>query len=93
MLKKFKLKPGAVPHIYREKGCEKCGGTGYRGRIGIHELLVMNDKVRGLITQSPSVNELKKAALESGTLTLQIDGLLKVMQGETSVNEVLRVTT
>ena len=92
MLKKFKLKPGAVDHIYREKGCEKCGGTGYRGRLGIHELLVMNDAVRSLVVPHPSIVDLKKAAVESGTLTLQLDGLIKVIQGETSVNEVLRVT-
>jgi type II secretory ATPase GspE/PulE/Tfp pilus assembly ATPase PilB-like protein len=92
MLKKFKLQPGAVPHIYREKGCEQCGGTGYRGRLGIHELLVMNNSIRSLVTPSPSIVDLKKAAVESGTLTLQIDGLLKVIQGDTSVNEVLRVT-
>jgi type II secretory ATPase GspE/PulE/Tfp pilus assembly ATPase PilB-like protein len=93
MIKKFKLKPGAVPFIYREKGCEQCGGTGYRGRMGIHELLVMNNDIRSLVRPSPSITDLKKAALKSGTLTLQIDGLLKVIQGETSVNEILRVTT
>ena len=93
MVKKFKLKPGAVPFIYREKGCEKCGGSGYRGRMGIHELLVMNNDIRSLVRPSPSITDLRKAALKSGTLTLQIDGLLKVIQGETSVNEILRVTT
>ncbi len=93
LLKKFKMKPSAVPHIYRERGCDECDGTGYKGRMGIHELLVMNDAVRALVTQSPGINDLKKAATESGTLTLQTDGLVKVIQGETSVNEVLRVTT
>jgi len=93
LLKKFKLKPGAIPHIYRERGCEQCGGTGYRGRMGIHELLIMNNSIRSLIRPSPSVTDLKKAAVASGTLTLQIDGLMKVVQGETSVNEILRVTT
>jgi len=93
LVKKFRLKPGQLPHIYREKGCEKCGGTGYRGRMGIHELLVMNNAIRSLVTASPSITELKKAAVESGMLTLQIDGLMKVIQGETSVNEILRVTT
>jgi len=93
LLKKFKLKPGAVPHIYHEKGCQQCGGTGYRGRLGIHELLVMNNTLRSLITTNPSITDLKKAAVASGTLTLQIDGLMKVIQGETSVNEILRVTT
>ena len=93
MVKKLNLKPGAVPFIYRERGCEKCGGSGYRGRMGIHELLVMNNDMRSLVRPSPSITDLRKAALKSGTLTLQIDGLFKVIQGETSVNEVLRVTT
>ena len=93
MVKKLNLKPGAVPFIYRERGCEKCGGTGYRGRMGIHELLVMNNDMRSLVRPSPSITELRKTALKSGTLTLQIDGLFKVIQGETSVNEILRVTT
>lgn len=93
MIKKLNLKPGVVPFIYRERGCEKCGGSGYRGRMGIHELLVMNNDVRSLVRPSPSITDLRKAALKSGTLTLQIDGLFKVIQGETSVNEILRVTT
>jgi type II secretory ATPase GspE/PulE/Tfp pilus assembly ATPase PilB-like protein len=93
LMKKFKMKPGSVPHIYRERGCDECNGTGYKGRMGIHELLVMNDAVRALVTESPGINDLKKAATDSGTLTLQTDGLVKVIQGETSVNEVLRVTT
>jgi type II secretory ATPase GspE/PulE/Tfp pilus assembly ATPase PilB-like protein len=49
--------------------------------------------MRSLVRPSPSITDLRKAALKSGTLTLQIDGLFKVIQGETSVNEVLRVTT
>ncbi len=93
MVKKLNLKPGAVPFIYRERGCEKCGGSGYRGRMGIHELLVMNNDMRSLVRPSPSITDLRKMALKSGTLTLQIDGLFKVIQGETSVNEILRVTT
>jgi type II secretory ATPase GspE/PulE/Tfp pilus assembly ATPase PilB-like protein len=93
LIKKFNLKPGSVPHIYRERGCDKCKGTGYKGRMGIHELLVMNDAIRALVRPSPSITDLKKAATESGTLTLQTDGLVKVLQGETSVNEILRVTT
>jgi type II secretory ATPase GspE/PulE/Tfp pilus assembly ATPase PilB-like protein len=93
LVKKFKLKPGSVDHIYRERGCDKCKGTGYKGRMGIHELLVMNDKIRSLVKPNPSITDLKKAATESGTLTLQTDGLVKVIQGDTSVNEILRVTT
>lgn len=92
LAKKFKLPPDAIKHVYREKGCPACEGTGFRGRLGIHELLVMNDEIRELLTEQPSVNALKAAAVANGTLTLQADGLLKVIQGQTSVSEILRVT-
>ena len=95
LLAKLGVKPGAVETIYREhpKGCEQCGGTGFKGRIGLHELLVMNDDIRRLITPHPSVEDLRAAARRSGTHSLQVDGLLKVMRGVTSVKEVVRVTT
>lgn len=93
LIKKFNLKPGVVDHIYKEKGCDACGGTGFRGRLGIHELLTVNDDIRGLMTEQPSINDLKAAAVKNGTHTLQIDGLMKVIEGVTSVSEVLRVTT
>lgn len=92
LTKKFGLKPDAIKHIYKEKGCPSCEGTGFRGRIGIHELMVLNDDIRNLLTEQPSVNAIKAAAVANGTMTLQIDGLLKVIQGQTSVSEVLRVT-
>ncbi|NDC53772.1 MAG: type II/IV secretion system protein [Planctomycetia bacterium] len=92
-LKKFGIKPGTVEKIFREKGCEECGGSGYRGRMGLHELLVMNDDVRKLITAHPSVQDLKAAARKSGTRSLQSDGIMKVLKGVTSINEVVRVTT
>jgi len=93
LLKKFKVRDGEIDHIYREKGCEHCRGTGFKGRMGIHELLVMNDGIRDLITSQPVVGDLKKAAIKNGTQTLQIDGLMKVIKGQTSVSEILRVTT
>jgi type II secretory ATPase GspE/PulE/Tfp pilus assembly ATPase PilB-like protein len=93
LLKKFKLRDGEIDHIYREKGCDYCRGTGFKGRMGIHELLVMNDGIRDLITSQPVVGDLKKAAIANGTQTLQIDGLMKVIKGQTSVSEILRVTT
>jgi general secretion pathway protein E len=91
--KKFDLKKNNVTHIFQEKGCEKCRGTGYKGRMGIHELLVMNDAIRARITSQPSVNEIRKASLKAGTQSLQNDGLIKVVRGLTSINEILRVTT
>ena len=93
LLKKFVMKDGPVKHIYRERGCEHCGGTGYRGRMGIHELLVLDDPFRKLITAQPNINDLSVAAKKSGTITLKNDGLIKVLKGDTSLNEILRVTT
>jgi len=93
LLKKFGLKPGSIEKIYREKGCEECGGSGYKGRVGLHELMVMNDDIRKLITAQPSVQDLKVAARKSGTRSLQTDGMMKVFKGITSINEVVRVTT
>jgi type IV pilus assembly protein PilB len=79
--------------IYREKGCGACGGSGYKGRLGLHELMVMNDDIRKLITAEPNMNDLKAAARKSGTRSLQTDGMMKVFKGVTSVNEIIRVTT
>ena len=93
LLKRFGLKPGSIPVIYREKGCAACGGSGYKGRLGLHELLVMNDDIRKLITAEPNISELKIAARKSGTRSLQTDGMMKVFKGVTSVNEIVRVTT
>ena len=93
LVKKFVMKDGPVKRIYRERGCEHCGGTGYRGRMGIHELLVLDDPFRKLITGQPNINDLSVAAKKSGTITLKNDGLIKVLKGDTSLNEILRVTT
>jgi len=92
LARKFLVKGGPVSHIYRERGCEHCGGTGYRGRLGIHELLIVDDSVRELITSQPSVTDLAAAAKKAGTVSLKNDGLIKVLKGETSLNEVMRVT-
>jgi type II secretory ATPase GspE/PulE/Tfp pilus assembly ATPase PilB-like protein len=93
ILERFKLNRDRVPYIYKEKGCAKCRGTGYRGRLGIHELLVMSDPLRKLITAQPSINDLRGAAGHGGTQFLKLDGMLKVLKGQTSVTEVQRVTT
>ena len=93
LLKKLGVKPGVVKQIYKEKGCEACGGSGYKGRLGLHELMVMNDDIRKLITTEPNINELKIAARKAGTRSLQADGFLKVLKGLTSISEVVRVTT
>jgi type II secretory ATPase GspE/PulE/Tfp pilus assembly ATPase PilB-like protein len=71
--------------------CENCGGTGYRGRTGIFELLVINDRIRELLRHNPNVNALKQEAVKSGMKYLQEDGLRQVIQGKTSIQELLRV--
>ncbi len=79
---------GAV--MYRGLGCEKCNGTGYKGRMGIHELMVVEDPVRRAIIAGKSSAEIKDVAVdEGGMLTLRTDGIDKVMQGLTTLEEVL----
>ena len=91
--KRFNLAASGVKHIYRERGCEHCRGTGYRGRIGIHELLVMTDDIRRLVTSQPTIDDIREAAARGGTKSMQTDGLMKVCKGITSINEIIRVTT
>ena len=93
LLAKLGVKPEAVPHIYRAKGCAACEGSGYKGRFGIHELMVLDDHIRGLITAEPDVNALRAAARKAGARSLQIDGFIKVLKGLTSIDEIVRVTT
>ncbi len=78
--------------IYRAAGCEECSGTGYRGRSGIYEFLLMNEAIRELILKHASADAIKNAAVEKGMRTLRDDGWLKVREGVTTVAEVLRVT-
>ena len=78
--------------IYRGRGCDECRSTGYRGRMGIYELLPIDDTIRPLIMQQANANTIKKVAIERGLKTLLQDGALKVLQGLTTAEELLRVT-
>ena len=78
--------------LYKPVGCEKCRGNGYRGRLGIYELLVSNEEVRQLATQKVSSQVIKQAAMKAGMQTLRADGWQKVLDGITTVDEVLRVS-
>src|SRR5260370_1059308 len=71
--------------------CEHCGGTGYYGRTGIFELLVITDRVRDMIRDNPNLNAIRQEAVKSGMKYLQEDGLRQVIEGKTSVEELLRV--
>jgi general secretion pathway protein E/type IV pilus assembly protein PilB len=77
---------------YRPVGCPACRGNGYRGRLGIYELLVSNDEVRELASTRAPTMEIKRAAMRAGMATLRDDGWNKVLNGITSIDEVLRVT-
>jgi type II secretory ATPase GspE/PulE/Tfp pilus assembly ATPase PilB-like protein len=79
--------------FYRAVGCDQCNETGYRGRVGIYEIMHVNDKLRRLIAQRGSEAALRDAALGSGMNSLGEDGLLKVKAGVTTPEELLRVVT
>jgi type IV pilus assembly protein PilB len=78
--------------LFQGKGCDRCRKTGYSGRLGIYELLVMDDGLRDLVTRNPNVTELRKLCRERGLVTLRMDGFQKVIKGLTTIDEILRVT-
>ncbi len=77
--------------LFRGAGCEKCKGTGYKGRTGVHELMVMNDPLRDKILEHAPSHILRGLAMENGMKTLQMDAVAKILLGVTTVEEVLRV--
>ena len=77
--------------LSRGEGCEQCGNTGYRGRIGIFEVLPVTEKIGRLILERASAGEIEKAAVAEGMITMKQDGYMKAVEGITSIDEVLRV--
>jgi len=78
--------------IFHGAGCDCCRGSGYSGRVGIYELLVIDEMFKGIIGQDASINNMRKVFGGSGSVTLHDDGMAKVKQGLTTIEEVLRVT-
>ena len=78
-----------IPHA---KGCENCNTTGYRGRVGIYEAFLIDDEMEKLILTNPSIVALKNAAIKKGMVSMQQDGLIKVLAGITTLEELERVT-
>jgi type IV pilus assembly protein PilB len=78
--------------IYKGRGCDKCFGTGYKGRIGIHEILEVTDTIRELIVDKAPSTKIKEVARKNGMITLRESALRKLMNGITTVEEVIRVT-
>ena len=80
------------PTGYRGSGCDHCNQTGYRGRTGIYELLVIDEEIRQLILNHASSQEIRERAIQLGMITLRQDGWNKVLEGITTVEEIIRVT-
>jgi general secretion pathway protein E len=83
--------PEPVP-VFRPNGCPSCNHTGYRGRVGIFELMLVDDEIRGLLSQNTDSKSIKRRAMEKGMRSLRGDGASKVLRGITSVAEIVRAT-
>jgi type II secretory ATPase GspE/PulE/Tfp pilus assembly ATPase PilB-like protein len=81
-----------VIYLYKGKGCDKCGGSGYSGRIGIFEVLDINEKISRMIMDNVTDDVIRQAGVENGMLTMIQDGYLKALDGITSIEEVMRVS-
>ncbi|MGX2039072.1 type II secretion system ATPase GspE [Methylocaldum sp. MU1018] len=79
--------------LHRPKGCEQCDGTGYRGRLAIQEFLVMSDDIRRQVMNHAQARQIEEIALQEGMFTMYEDGLRKAVAGQTTIEEVLRVTS
>ena len=82
----------AADCMFRGAGCDRCRNTGYSGRVGIYEMLVIDDQLRDVVARNPNVSEFRRMCIERGMNSLRQDGLSKAAQGRTTVQEVLRVT-
>jgi type II secretory ATPase GspE/PulE/Tfp pilus assembly ATPase PilB-like protein len=78
--------------FYRKRGCPRCNQTGYKGRVGIFQLLEMTEDLAALASKHASREEIERAAMDGGLRTLWDDGIAKVAQGLTSIEELARVT-
>jgi type IV pilus assembly protein PilB len=83
--------PAAPPVVYRARGCELCNQIGYRGRVGLFEIMTVDDELRALVVKQASSDVIKRTAIARGMRTLAQDGVAKVLAGQTSLEEMLRV--
>jgi general secretion pathway protein E len=90
-VRRLGLPAGKTYTFHKEQGCEQCLGTGYRGRTGVYELMLVDGEVRSLLVGRPSLEAIRAAARKAGTRTLWQSALLKVVDGQTSLAEVERV--
>lgn len=85
--------PKTIPHLFKAKGCKKCSNTGFKGRVGIFEVLTISEKIEQLILNMESETDILKTAIEEGFITMTQDGVLKAIDGTTSMEEVFRVAS
>lgn len=91
-LRNFFVVDGQEVTLKRGRGCLQCSGTGYSGRIAIHELVVINDEIRTQISRGASLMEIQRTAAKTGFQTMRYDGMKKVLRGLTTLEEIQRVT-
>jgi type IV pilus assembly protein PilB len=77
--------------LYRPKGCSRCNNTGYKGRLGLYEVMVMSEAIRRLTVERKSADEISRVAQAEGMRNLREDGIDKVLLGQTSIEEIARV--
>ncbi|PKQ37086.1 MAG: type II secretion system protein GspE [Actinobacteria bacterium HGW-Actinobacteria-1] len=87
----FPYDPDKIPTLYRAVGCKRCGDIGYKGRMGIHEVMTVTEEIERACVNHASGDDIKRIAVASGMRTLRDDGFAKVLMGVTSIEEVLRV--
>jgi type IV pilus assembly protein PilB len=87
--------PTSITTLYKapENGCNSCGHTGYKGRLGIYEVLQNSEEIQRLLISGSTSEEIQQAAIKNGLVTMQIDGFIKALRGQTSIEEILRVTS
>jgi len=78
--------------LFRPIGCNKCGSSGYKGRIGIFETLTMDDKLADVVLESTSESKIKREGKRQGMITMRQDGMIKALKGETTIEEIIKVT-
>jgi type IV pilus assembly protein PilB len=78
--------------VYKGKGCSVCNHTGYKGRVGLYEVMPITPEIRSMILQGKSSDAIREKAIEQGMQTLKDDGIDKILQGVTTVEELMRET-
>ena len=93
-MRALRIEPGQLrdAHVIQGKGCDQCRGTGYKGRMGIFEIFVLDDEGRHMINKRSSTLHLRRRARELGMRTLREDGVRKVLAGLTTAEEVISIT-